>query len=735
MQRPIWRVCAALAMAIGAVVACNGGDPVDTEDELFITATPRQINNQGEASLIEITATKADGLKGTGKVTLKALAGALGNGSLEEQLDLVEGKASTSFTCNKVDPKCTGNVRIDGTWGETTTSVTLVVSGSSTTDGGTTDGGTTPITDGGTGTGDGGVRLTVTTSKATLFTNVGDFAEITASLTQTDGGPRANELITFDTSVGGLQVTSNDPPELSVQAQTNASGQAVVRLVENGVAGTTNVRARHTTSGAQATVPVKITNIQQITYTGTTCGGQACTIMGVNGSGFNEQAQVSFKVVDSTGNPAPGVSVTFTIPNAPTGTTVSPSAITNSQGIATATVSAGPVIGAIVVKAVAITNRVQVDSANIGIRGAKVANQGFSLACDLVNIGVYASANPPAAYNINCKVKVVDRYNNPVGTGTTVNFKVEAGNIENSVATKAYSPTGNNADEGTGTVRFNTTGGTFFPVDVPPLDAAPNQSPFPRDAEPRGPYGQLTANPRDGLVTIIAYTRGEEWFSDSNSNGVRDSGEQFIDQGEPFVDSNDNGIWDSGETYIDEAPADGRWNGPDGTWNNDTSIWTETRMLYTGRPAGNLAGHVYITPAQFAEPCTGGVPKGGLTYVKMYYGDDFFNRPQAQGTAFTASHTASKGAVRVLNSGLLDGYGFGMERRLLNSADQTACTASSAICSWKVLFTDWGNGYVSDAEIKGATAGDTTGCQNDTVTLGTTVLNVTTFSATTGGIQ
>jgi hypothetical protein len=625
-------------------------------------------------------------------------------------------------------------VRIDGTWNTTAASTTLVVSGPG---GGGTDGGTNPPVppgDGGTGMGDGGVRLSVSASKGTIFTNVGDFAEITAHLTQTDGGPRAGELITFDTSLGGLQVNTGDTPETSVQATTNNTGRAVVRMVENGAtAGSANVRARHTASNAQATVAVRITNIQQITHVSTTCGGQSCTIMGVNGSGFNEQAQVGFKVVDSSGNPATGVSVSFSIPNAPSGTTVSPSGVTNAQGIATATVSAGPVIGAIVVKAVAIPNRVQVDSANIGIRGAKVSNQGFSLACDLVNIAVYASASPPAAFNVPCRVKVVDRYNNPVGTGTTVNFKVEAGNIENAVATKAYTASGSNADEGTGVVRFNTTGGTFFPVDVDPLDADPNQSPFPREPEPRGPYGNLIGNPRDGLVTIIAYTRGEEWFDDTNNNGARDSGEQFIDQGEPFVDSNDNGIRDTGETYIDEAPADGQWNGPNGTWDNNTSIWTETRMLYTGRPS-SLAGRVYITPGQFSGFCPDGVAKGDMTYVQMFFGDDFFNRPQASGTGFNASHTANKGTVRVLSAGLLDAYGFGMERRLLNSSGGV-CVAASPLCLWRMLFTTWGRGYVSDAEIKGAPTTDTKGCENDNVLLSTTVVNVTTTTNTVGAIK
>ncbi|WP_224364295.1 Ig-like domain-containing protein [Hyalangium versicolor] len=737
MQRPIWRLGAALAVALGIVAACGGGDkPTEEEPELLLSATPRQINDRGQAAQLTITATNADGSAGTGDVTVVTPAGALGNSDTEEKLNLANGKATTSFTCDKTaDAKCAGSVRIEATWGSTTGTVTVTVSSGSTGDGGTPDGGT-GNPDGGSGSGDGGTTITVVSSKSSVFTSVGDFAEITATLTGSGNTPKVGESITFDTTVGGLQVSQSDTPAQSVQASTNSAGKAVVRLVESGPAGTASVRARHTASGAQASVSVKITNIQQITHSSTTCGGTPCTIMGTKSSGFNEQSQVSFKVVDSTSQPVPGVTVTFSIPNPPGGTTVSPSATTNAQGIATAIVSSGPSIGAIVVHAVAIAGRVEVDSPNIGIRGAKVANKGFSLACKTINIGVYTSPNPPALYTVACDVKVQDRYLNPVGTGTTVNFKVEAGNITNSVATKAYSPTGNNADEGKGSVNFSTEGA--LPVDVDPLEADDAQFPIKRDREPRGPKGQLTANPRDGLVTVLAYTRGEEWFDDGNTNGIRDPGEQFYDQGEPFVDNNDNGVRDPGETYIDEAPADGQWNGPNGVWDNDTSIWVETRILYTGKPTLDPT-HTYILPNVFSGNCGDTNPpplgKGETTTVRMYFGDDFFNRPQAQGTSFSATHKATKGSVKVASAGFQDGYGFGYVRELFSTSTGQACLTTSPICVYKVYFTSWGGGYVSDATITGAARTDTQSCQSDEATFSTTVLGTTTGAQTIGAIE
>jgi hypothetical protein len=59
-------------------------------------------------------------------------------------------------------------------------------------------------------------------------------------------------------------------------------------------------------------------------------------------------------------------------------------------------------------------------------------------------------------------------------------------------------------------------------------------------------------NPRDGWVTVLAVTQGEETFYDTNGNGIYDPGEPFDDNGgEPFIDENDNGIYDGPEEFID----------------------------------------------------------------------------------------------------------------------------------------------------------------------------------------
>ena len=66
-------------------------------------------------------------------------------------------------------------------------------------------------------------------------------------------------------------------------------------------------------------------------------------------------------------------------------------------------------------------------------------------------------------------------------------------------------------------------------------------------------------NPRDGLVTLVAYAAGAEGFDDQNQSGTWDLGEPFDDLPEPYVDADDNGQWSPGEWYQD-VNENGAWD-------------------------------------------------------------------------------------------------------------------------------------------------------------------------------
>ena len=739
-------------------LACSSGDDKSTslgdEPSLSLTASPTEAKADGTAVTLSVSAMSGPGKPGSGSLSFSAARGSFDGGSATESATLDKGAATIDYACNaEVDPGCVGMQTVTVTWNGLTDTTGVYFTGSVEDAGAdVTDAATDVVedvsVDGPAEAGpdadpdaaqdadpDAGEdameaeaapppSLALSSAQTTIFADVGDYTVITAVLTADAGGPVAGEEILFTTNLGLLAMPAGPPPDPAATQTvvTDANGEAEIWLTDDGVDGLAKVTAQHVESGLQKETFVTILKVQQISHAKTTCSGSTCTIMGIKGSGFNEQAQVSFDVVDANGDPAEGVTVNFSISNPPTGTTVSPSSITDGAGRAVANVSAGPLIGAFTVKAVVVAGMVEAESPTIGIRGAMPANRGFSLQCSPVNVGAYVSPTPPRAFEIDCDVKVVDRYNNPVGTGTPVNFKVEAGAIPNSINTKAYTPSGSNTDEGTGTVVFQTVG-TWPAVDVAPLSDDATQWPLPRMAEPSRMVGAAERNPRDGLVSVLAYLRGEEFFQDDNSNGTRDPGEMFVDQGEPFVDSNDNGIRDVGEVYIDEAPADGQWNAPNGQWDNNTSIWVETRILYTGLP---VVPHSKLVPNPF-----GTIPRGGTLNIEAYFADDNMNRAQAQSTSFKILDTATKGSVSWKTGNLLDAYGFGIERRLLDASSSTDCTPTSQICVWRTLFYDWGEGYVGYGEIKGAPLTDTSPPQANTVSVEATVLqNKVTIEAT-----
>lgn len=67
--------------------------------------------------------------------------------------------------------------------------------------------------------------------------------------------------------------------------------------------------------------------------------------------------------------------------------------------------------------------------------------------------------------------------------------------------------------------------------------------------------------PADHKNTIMAYTLGEESFTDVNGNGIFDDADNatpsFEDLEEPYVDFNRNRIYDSGEDFVDGVDPSG----------------------------------------------------------------------------------------------------------------------------------------------------------------------------------
>ena len=267
--------------------------------------------------------------------------------------------------------------------------------------------------------------------------------------------------------------------------------------------------------------------------------------------------------------PVPNASVEFSLgSNAPVNVLVEPAiTMTDAAGMAYVRVIAGGSPGIVSVHAEAtIDERTQAtNSPPITVLGGIPSQRGFDFACENTVIQAFTSrANDDWGLvmkpGTNCTVQLSDRLGGRVGAGVRVFFTSEAGNVTQAQATGA---------EGAATTQHRIG-------DPPPVDVAPEQF---------EPTYWGSHNPRDGVVTLIAFTKGEEAFIDLNGNkyfeeGVDDFPIEF-DLVEPFVDANDNGLWDPGE-FFDDQNRDGQWTEANGVWDNSVNLWKAVNVLWVG---------------------------------------------------------------------------------------------------------------------------------------------------------
>jgi hypothetical protein len=325
-------------------------------------------------------------------------------------------------------------------------------------------------------------------------------------------------------------------------------------------------------------------------------------VLGAVGSGYHERSVVTFQVRTREGQPyPPGLLVTFThesqggsfvgpLPNCTVtagGPTCTAQGVTDTEGKVRVLLSSGRTFAVLSVRADAAAggeNR-SYTAGGFPVVGAKPNGAHLSLDCRPYNIPALTAHDclyshyAGRAQTVDCTLKMADRHGIVLGVPTEATFRSEAGAVSYPATSPAYDPATAISDQRDlgHAVGYLEVYGSPLPVDVAPFPGEPSV------LVTGGLCGSRTANPRDGLVTVIAMVRGEEGFVDLNQNGKYDDGEPFIDQGEPYVDANDNGIRDPDEWYLD-VNGNGQYDGPNGVWDEDTVLWTQTRVLYTGYP-------------------------------------------------------------------------------------------------------------------------------------------------------
>jgi hypothetical protein len=407
------------------------------------------------------------------------------------------------------------------------------------------------------------------------------------------GGARAGvgEEVTFFTELGRFQ-ESGGPTHT---AYTDDGGIATATFVGGNQGGVAIVRASIFIDNVAASdeVEIIVRQLGFIEFVSATPDK-----LGVKGSGKNESSLITFQVKDTESNPFPaGALVEFTLSSAPGVTLDSPNDRTDNLGIVEATLNSGQVATTVTVTATAHvgTETLQAVSPPIAVVGAKPNARYITFSCERYTVGGFVLD----FVETECTISLADRFSNKIGFATNVIFRTEAGAITSSAMT---SEAASNMGMASVTIRTQDP----RPKNVQPLTL-----------EPRFVDGNnVTHNPRDGVVTILAATTGEEEFDDENGSGDYDVGEFFVDKGEPYVDMDDDGMRDPDEPFID-ANDNLQYDGPNGAWDSDTLIWDVAYMLWTGEAAFANVGTDCGSPDRYSILCPDFpdshwiIPKGG----------------------------------------------------------------------------------------------------------------------------
>lgn len=606
------------------------------------------------------------------------------------------------------------------------------------------------------------------TSDVTTLNNDGTQALVTTTVTDAQGRP-ASGSVTITASAGNLNGTGSSTVTVPLDPTGKATvtyscnfvadvlhcgaGQVQVTVIWTSVANGTRV----TLVGPSASVTDGGTPPPPAVDAGTPVVGPLGPptsiietaaipdVLGLKGSGIQENGVMTFLVTDSAGRRVSNAAVTFSQRQPALVTLGRTTGVTGSDGTVAVDYSAGTDVGvSAVIATVPLTGATS--SHPVAVRGAKPSAAGFYFRCEKGNLPAYETT--PALETMTCQVRLSDRFGNRVGIPTPVRFATEAGAIDSFAVTKGFDPAApNDPLEGTATVTFSTDmGNGFRPADVAPLAAAPAQYPWPRLAEPQVAAGSLTRNPRDQLVTIIAMTDGEESFVDSNHNGVLDNSEVFYDLGDPFIDANDDGVYDQVYTggpwetrFCNNTTSCSTYTGPNGLWDSFTTIWVPTWVVFSDNSAP------YTAPAGQPEPAFAYVPacipEGASGYANIYVFDEFLNSP-AKGTVYTDAFLDSlqdskNGNITLSKHGFfVEPDNWGAMGKLGLDFDYWpvlpgggACAAPATpttptACVLKLFFRDFDDGFRGTVEAKNGNATSGTCATQDLFTTSIGVINV-----------
>lgn len=311
-------------------------------------------------------------------------------------------------------------------------------------------------------------------------------------------------------------------------------------------------------------------------------------LKGTGGLGRSETSIVSFKVLDTNGNPI-RKTVNF-----------SASTVLGGLSLMPASADSDPVSGQVqtIVQAGTVSTPVRVSAAIAGsspsisttsdllvISTGIPAQNSFSISASKLNIeGLNFDGETS-----DVTVRLADHFNNPVPDGTAVSFRSSGGSIQPSCTTTG----------GGCTVKFTS-----------------------QEPRPTTVAGHTFA----GRVAVLAYALGEESFVDLNGNGVYDAAtvDSYSDMPEAFLDANFNGSRDAWEEFVD-TNTNGSYDGPDGIFNGilrNAAITGPTTIHVRGSLRLILSGSGAVITINNGNPinlppCQSGVAPGATAFTAV----------------------------------------------------------------------------------------------------------------------
>ncbi|MDB5886332.1 MAG: hypothetical protein JWR74_2503 [Polaromonas sp.] len=301
--------------------------------------------------------------------------------------------------------------------------------------------------------------------------------------------------VTFTASCGTVKPSN---------AMTDGTGKAATTYTADS-ANCAGTNVKITTNSVGVSAPLEATiAVAAVQATNLQFVSASPALIYLLSSGAATQSLVTFKAIDSSGNPVQNQKVNLSLLNPAPAAGMSIDTLGNNVGVAKTTDAAGQVTVAVfsgnVPTSVQITAKIdtpstiQTNSNTLTVASGKPVQKSASLSLETTSIEAFDFDSVTSMVTFS----IADRQGNPAPDGTEVNFVAEAG-----VMIPA---------------RCVIAGGSSQCVSK---------------------YRSGGTRPLNGRVSIMAYVPGEEDFVDANFNNQYDLNEKFTDLGNAYRDDDD----------------------------------------------------------------------------------------------------------------------------------------------------------------------------------------------------